>query len=617
LGFAAYYRRFIPNFSRRAAVLFKLLRKDAVWTWTTIQETVFEDLRQALSHEPVLHHFMDDYPVIVHTDASNDGLGAVLVQRHPNGNEHVIAYASRRLTDIEQRRHSTELECMAVVWALEQFRPYVHGRKFTVVTDSNAVQYILSKPYPSPKLLRWALELQEYTFDVLHRKGDLHTDADFLSRLSASNTTAIQLATLSCLEPSAIRLAQRNHPPTAEIIRVLSSTESSLPPRDRQARSEFSNKYELIDGLVHRRHTGRSRAALLFIPPENRVTIVSMCHDGDSGHPGIRRTIGRVAERFYWPNIGKIAQDYVQSCSICQRRKASQRKPEGKLVPITASQAPFEMIGIDFLGPLQNGSRGRKYVIVAVDYHTRYVEASAVTSARTGTVISFLRRLIERYGRFLQIITDRAQCYQSKAFQRFLRQNNMQHTMTSALHPQSNGLVERTIRTLTETLHCMQKDAERPWTDLVGKACFAINTSIQSSLEYTPYELLYGRLAILPGEQENIRSIPVDPVAVAEMRANAQQNLKRSQAKQKAYHDLKHAEATRYSIGQKVLVRRVIRRTGQSDKFQDKFIGPFTVQRRLQDTTYQIRDQRNNRVFSAHCSLLKPFVERVEDTTGR
>ncbi|XP_064479068.1 uncharacterized protein LOC135392282 [Ornithodoros turicata] len=182
LGLTSYFRRFVKGFATVAAPLTKLTAKNVPWEWTDEQETAFRALKLAITERPVLAHYAQDAETEVHTDASQDGLGAVLMQKQTDERFHPVAFASRRTTTEERKYHSHELETLAIVWALEKFRVYVLGIKFTVVTDCNAVRCTMTKRSLLPRIGRWWLRLQEFKFDTEHRPGSSLAHADALSR---------------------------------------------------------------------------------------------------------------------------------------------------------------------------------------------------------------------------------------------------------------------------------------------------------------------------------------------------------------------------------------------------------------------------------------------------
>ncbi|UYV84342.1 K02A2.6-like, partial [Cordylochernes scorpioides] len=159
LGLSSYYRRFIKSYANKSRPLNSLLKKDEKFIWGEEQDESFRILKQELGSSPVLGHFVEGAETHVHTDASGYGLGAVLVQIQ-NDLERPIAYASRTLTKAKKNYSTTEKECLAVVWALGKFRPYLYGRPFTVVTDHHSLCWLVGLKDPFGRLARWALKLQ-------------------------------------------------------------------------------------------------------------------------------------------------------------------------------------------------------------------------------------------------------------------------------------------------------------------------------------------------------------------------------------------------------------------------------------------------------------------------
>jgi hypothetical protein len=183
LGLASYYRRFIKDFSKIANPLNKLLKKNTPYRWTNSQQQAFEHLKNCLVSAPILTYPNWDRPFMLFTDASTFALGAVLSQKDTEGNEHVVAYASRSLLPAEKNYFATELECLAVVWAIEKFHQYLHGSRFTLITDHSALCHLFNTATPNGRLARWVMKLQAYDFNTIHRAGKKHSNVDSLSRI--------------------------------------------------------------------------------------------------------------------------------------------------------------------------------------------------------------------------------------------------------------------------------------------------------------------------------------------------------------------------------------------------------------------------------------------------
>jgi hypothetical protein len=182
LGLAGYYRRFIPNFSKIAKPLTELLKKDAPYVWSDKTDEAFTSLKTALTTEPLLQYPDFSKPFILTTDASKDAIGAVLSQG-TIGKDPPIAYASRTLNRAERSYPTVEQELLAIVWGCKYDREYLFGRTFTIVTDHRPLTWIFNVKDPSSRLLRWRLKLEEYTYEVVYKKGSCNTNADALSRI--------------------------------------------------------------------------------------------------------------------------------------------------------------------------------------------------------------------------------------------------------------------------------------------------------------------------------------------------------------------------------------------------------------------------------------------------
>ena len=181
IGLASYYRRFVPNFAKIARPLHNLTKKDVKFQWTERCQEAFEQLRDVLVEAPVLAYPDFGLPFRLETDASGNGLGAVLSQER-EGVVRPVAYASRSLHGAEERYSATELEALGVVWAVKQFRHYLYGQRCEVITDHQPLKSLLRTPHPSGKLARWGLALQELDLEIRYRPGRQNAVADALSR---------------------------------------------------------------------------------------------------------------------------------------------------------------------------------------------------------------------------------------------------------------------------------------------------------------------------------------------------------------------------------------------------------------------------------------------------
>ena len=193
LGICSYYRRFVKNFSNISVQLWNLLKVDTKFVWSEDCQAAFKTLIDRLTSEPVLRLPDFEKPFIIYTDASGYALGCILAQYSDEGNEHVIAYGSRLLKGAEVHYGITEKECLAVIYGVKQFRVYVYGTKFKIITDHAALAWLMNITDPTGRVARWAIYLQAFDFEIVHRKGLVHSNVDTLSRPVLANNITVEV----------------------------------------------------------------------------------------------------------------------------------------------------------------------------------------------------------------------------------------------------------------------------------------------------------------------------------------------------------------------------------------------------------------------------------------
>ncbi|EYB94915.1 hypothetical protein Y032_0166g90 [Ancylostoma ceylanicum] len=167
LGMASYYRKFILGFSKIAKPLYNLTSPKMEWKWTAVESNAFESLKEVMTKAPVLAQpdvaaaANESRPFIIYTDASGDGLGAVLCQEGEDKLLHPLYFASKSLTKAERNYHVTDLEALAVIFALKKFHFFIYGLKTVVRTDHEALTCLFKQTNVSARVLRWALEVQK------------------------------------------------------------------------------------------------------------------------------------------------------------------------------------------------------------------------------------------------------------------------------------------------------------------------------------------------------------------------------------------------------------------------------------------------------------------------
>ena len=218
-------------------------------------------------------------------------------------------------------------------------------------------------------------------------------------------------------------------------------------------------------------------------------------HDAPlSGHLAYLRTYLKVKQNYYWPTMRADIKEYCATCAVCIANTPSRLR--AKLHPHELATAPFQVIGMDFLGPIRPASpNGNIYVMVMTDYFSKWVEAVALPNETAETTVDCLNKnIVQRHGPPKIIVSDRGSNFTAKLFRSFCKTLHIEQRLTTSYNPASNGETERYNRTLISMLRKELEDgSHHNWEDMLGDVCFAYRASIHSSTLESPYYLLHGR----------------------------------------------------------------------------------------------------------------------------
>jgi hypothetical protein len=562
LGLCNYYRKFVEGFSKLSAPLYAMTKKDAEFEWTNDTIEVFNKLKEKLCSPPVLTHYHQNRPHKVHTDASQVGLGAVLLQQEPDGSWRVISYISRRTSKAEANYSITELEGTAVIFALEKFRPYLEGTSFTIVTDHCALCQLKNRKNLNRRLARWLLTLQDFDCKLEYKSGKKHTDADCLSRYPVegnredqdSDRPSVNIRFLKSgdhwiMSPS-VNIDQTDDPWIKGIIKKLQNL-SSLPIKERRS----LDRYVLIsqEHLYRKIYDGGVSWAIV-VPAKQRQDVIRINHDGSAaGHLGIEATYQRIRRKYYFRNMYNLIEDYVRKCVICNAH--SKERVENSPLESIRTDEPFSTIGMDVMGPLPV-SDGKRFIIVAVDHFTKWAETRACSNQKTSTIKKFFtEQVLLRHGNIKRLITDQGTNFLSDVFKTFLEASKINHTPKTAYHQQANGQCERVNGTLISILKKFVSLDQKDWAGKLAYATFAYNTSPSKSTKKSPFKCLYGREALLPFDSllVNTNHCITDEEWNA-LRESIRSNIENAQDNQAFYYN-KNVTETKFVKGDRVRLR--------------------------------------------------------------
>ncbi len=520
-----------------------------------------------MANEPVRRIFDPQLKCELHTDASTVGIGAILMQ-----DKHPIGYFSRRLSDAEMRYTPTELECMAVVNAIEYFRIYLEGTHFTVVTDHAALQWLLKFSNSKRRLFRWSKDLSIYDFDVIHRAGKDMQHVDALSR------APVNLYVKSAFHKNMI-------------------TRDDLIKAQQRSNCKAFGRQFFKDGIL----SIKTRGFIRHVIPQSMIsTVLKSCHD-DSGHPGYKKCIRQISQSYWWPKMYSDIRTYCKTCHTCQIIKPSAHPTYGQLQPLPTPTKPIEFIAMDtvVMGTSAKTTKA-KYIQVVIDHPSRYVWARATPTNTAQAAISVLDNIFHNVGVPERILTDNGTNFTSRYFRKFLKDNNVRASHTTTYHPQTNGANEKVNDTIIKGLRmAITENPKLKWSTLLSRVVDNYNNTIHTTTGFTPSYLLFGR-----DDWNSEKRFPID-----QARHLAHQRSEDFKAKKKEAYDRSHKQLN-LNIGD-LVKRRIPSNHPNNNKLTPKFDAIYKVVSQLSPVNYEIiKQDSNSSSFNIHVSQLEPYYQR-------
>lgn len=458
-------------------------------------------------------------PFRLYTDASNQGLGAVLAQVQ-DGVEHVVAYASCSLHPTERNDpnySSFKLELLALKWAItEKFKSYLMGSKCLVFTDNNPVAHIQTARLGATEQ-RWVSQLAAYDFEVKYRPGRENTNADALSRtpLQPLPTELAKVCLLS-LEPSASadvaallpheewKKVQQEDGNLQRLIRYVFSnstpqlSERKALPAAIKLLLRQRNRLIIRDGVLYRRLNHPKTKELVFqvVCPAARKKEVWEKYHQAAGHAGVERTLAVIRRHFFWPWMEMEVRQMYHSCVTCSLQK-DKDMPKAPLQPISVS-FPLEVVAMDFLS-LSRPQDAYQNILVMTDMFTRYSWA-VPTHDQTAptTAIALWSSVILPFGCPMRLHADQGPNFESAVMHQLCDLYGVSKSRTTPYHPAGNGRVERMNQTLLDMLRTLTMEKQARWHQYLPELLQVYNNTPHSSTGFAPAYLMFGRHLRLP-----------------------------------------------------------------------------------------------------------------------
>jgi hypothetical protein len=451
LGMASYYKRFIEHFSQTAAPLTQLASDKKEFIWSDQEQAAFETLKTALKQAPLLAAPDFTKPFQIATNASKNGLGACLLQ-----DGHPIAYASRTCSVAEQNYQATEQEALAVIWAVRHFKHYIYGREIEILTDHKPLHDLKCNRNPDEPLGRLMLKLQHLNHKISYIRGNTNHTADLLSRdviNEHSDNLAIEMREADLLlDCNAIQIidydwssAQAKDQALARVKQAITNNKKSIDHSE--YRQQF-DKLRIINDII-------CRSDRIVIPQSSRVELINRFHN-QHGHESYDKLSKRLKQLYFWPEMDNDIHTQVKTCHECQLDKTRMpNRPELGRIADPKTTQPLKFWSIDFQGPFRTSKSGKRFIIVAIDYASKWVEARCTIDATAVTTARFiLEQIILRHGPPDVIHTDQGANFESNCVDCTTSRSKDHHHI---IHKETAQSKEKTVPSKTYSVHIRGK----------------------------------------------------------------------------------------------------------------------------------------------------------------
>lgn len=619
LGLVQYLRKFIPGLAEHTARLTPLTKKglseslDGRWSRDALRS--FEAIKGivvGLVKLRPLDHGEGAEPIWVMTDASQVGLGAVLLQGKTWETGYPVGYHSRQFIPAEKNYPVHEQELLAIVDTLKAWRMELLGVPFQILSDHDTLTRFMTQRNFSKRQARWLETLSEFDFTITHIPGEKNAAADAMSRFSfpSFDEPVLMVAGVSTVGVSSgiVQRIKGGYSADPFCVQALKNVRS-VPG------------WELKEGLL-------SFEGRIVIPADVSIREALLADAHDSlGHLGARKTLAALSEAYYWEKMASSVQQYVSSCDECQRNKSRTTPRAGELHALPVPSRPLSDVALDFVGPLPT-SEGFDTLLTITDRLSGYVRLVPSKSKDGAKEVS--ERFFEGWGRLFgnpeRLVSDRDVRFTNHFWRALHRRLGVKLQMSTAFHPQTDGRSEKTNKTAVQVLRGLVSRSQTDWVSHLGATEYALNAMVNSATGQSAFDLVLG---FTPSLSPRVGT-PVDVPAVEELLAAREAKLSAARDAMAAakvrgaeQSNKKRGEEPDWKVGDLVMIDTKDRRarlkeghggtgvrTRRSAKLLARWDGPYPITEVFpEQSQYKLKLSANDKSHNMfHVEKLKAYV---------
>ena len=584
IGMINFYRDMWRKRSELLAPLTRLTSKDVKFAWTEVEQKAFEGIKRVLARETLMAYPQFDLPFVIHTDASDTQLGAVISQE-----KKPIAFYSRKMSPTQKRYTTTEQELLSIVETLKEFRNILLGHQITVYTDHKNLTY---KNFNTDRVMRWRLAIEEYGPELVYIKGEKNVVADALSRLATKDedVEGIEFITEQFAYDDS-DMPKSMYPLRFSIIAKYQKRDEKLQERLRE-----DSRYRMtpFHGGENNEIKLITRDEKIVIPEELQDRIVEWYHTFLC-HPGETRTEQTIRQHFTFKGLRTKVKSHCSKCKICQLTKKRNKK-YGHLPEKEAEVIPWMILCVDLIGPYKVSRKGKEPYILwcctMIDPATGWIEIVEITTKSADEIINVVDQAwLSRYPWPTKVISDRGGEFM-KEFAESLKEYGINKSTITTRNPQANAILERvhqTIGNIIRTFQFEDLDEDDPWSGIISAAAFSIRATVSTTTGHSPMQMVYGRDAIL-----NIKHT----VNWTNVKKRKQEMIHKNNERENSKR-IKHA----YFVDDKILILA----DPSKAKFDPEYKGPYTITKVYNNGTVRYTDGTISDVVNIR--QITPFKE--------
>lgn len=585
LGKINYYHEYIPKITLILEPLHNLLRKEQKFIWSEKCQKAFDTTKQLLCSKPILAIYSPDLPTRIYTDASLEGIAAILKQVQEDDKEKPVAYFSKKLNESQKKKKAVFLECLAIKEAVSYWKYWLMGKSFIVYTDHKPLENLNLKARTDEELGNLTYYLSQFEIKIKYKPGKTNLEADCLSR-------------------NPVLEAEKNYEEELKFINMIKLSEIQIDQSQNQ--DVQKNKKKLIkDKEIY--YKRRKKNKKIIISEELSLKLIKEVHENLS-HIGTKQMQMKINPVYTAKNLTKNIRKQCKNCEICIKNKSRGQEKLGLMSHLGPATKPYEIISVDTIGGFGSSRSTKKYMHLLVDHFTRYASILTSKTQSANDFTKLVKQIPER-GNIKMLLTDQYPGINSKEFKTFLKEEHIQIVFTAVNSPFSNGLNERLNQTLVNKIRCSinEKKKKVAWTTIAHECVNSYNNTEHSVTGFAPNYLLNGTdISILPNElRDKNRKCNLN-----QDRQTAFENSLKSHNYNKTIFD-KNRKHHEFHVGDLVYVENGNKLNRK--KLDELKIGPYAIIEKLSSSIYKI-DVGHKKAESSlfHITKLTP----IQTATG-